>query len=91
MFVGSFHRVVNKEDIGTRIPISSSPCIIYVESEKKLYEKNTYGAISEYLSLGLETYNERYDYTPEITDLEGRVYSLEEKIKKMEGVMFSEI
>ena len=50
MFIGSFHRVVNKNDIESRIPTSSSPCIIYVEDEKKLYEKNTYGMVTEYLS-----------------------------------------
>ena len=50
MFIGSFHRVVSKTDIDSRIPTSSSPCIVYVEEEKKLYEKNTYGMVTEYLS-----------------------------------------
>lgn len=86
MFIGSFHRVVSKNDIESRIPTSSSPCIIYVEDEKKLYEKNTYGMVTEYLSLGtLE--DDRHDFTPEITDLEERVYELEKQVKILGGVV----
>lgn len=86
MFIGSFHRVVNKGDIESRIPTSSSPCIIYVEDEKKLYEKNTYGMVTEYLSLGVPE-DDRHDFTPEITDLEERVYELEKQIKILGGVV----
>lgn len=86
MFIGSFHRVVNKSDIESRIPTSSSPCIIYVEDEKKLYEKNTYGMVTEYLSLGIPE-DDRHDFTPEITDLEERVYELEKQIKILGGVV----
>ena len=86
MFVGSFHRVVSKNDIESRIPTSSSPCIVYVEEEKKLYEKNTYGMVTEYLSLGTVD-DDRYDFTPEITDLEERVHELEKQVKILGGVV----
>lgn len=86
MFVGSFHRVVNKDDIDTRIPTSSSPCIVYVENERKLYEKNTYGMVTEYLSLGGISNDDR-DFTPEITDLEERVFELEKQVKILGGVV----
>lgn len=86
MFVGSFHRVVNKDDIDTRIPTSSSPCIVYVESERKLYEKNTFGMVTEYLSLGGISSDDR-DFTPEITDLEERVFELEKQVKILGGVV----
>ena len=84
MFIGSFHRVVNREDIDSKIPSSSSSCIVYVENEKKLYEKNSFGIVTEYLSLGPS--NDRYDFTPEIEDLEGRVFNLEKQIRIIGGV-----
>lgn len=84
MFIGSFHRVVNREDIDSKIPSSSSSCIVYVENEKKLYEKNSFGMVTEYLSLGSS--NDRYDFTPEIEDLEGRVFNLEKQIRIIGGI-----
>ena len=35
MFIGSFHRVVNREDNDSKIPWGSSDGIVYVENEKK--------------------------------------------------------
>ena len=56
------------------------------ENEKKLYEKNSFGIVTEYLSLGIPE-DDRHDFTPEITDLEERVYELEKQIKILGGVV----
>ena len=48
MFVGSFYRLQNRNDIERKIPLGSSTSIIYIEDEGKFYERNIYGLVSEY-------------------------------------------
>lgn len=86
MFVGSFYRVQHKVELD-RIPVSSSTIIIYVEDEHKFYEKNRYGLFLDYnVEDGTSTLKKEKEvqvYGEEISDLETRLYDLEQSFKKL--------
>lgn len=84
MYIGSFHRVATREEIDRRVPLCSCSSIILVEDEKKLYEKNIYGIVSEY-PVAIEPKENTKDFTAEITDFENRLYDLEQKFQKLGG------
>lgn len=81
MFIGSFYRVPTKADMEK--PVSYGlPIIFYVEEEHKLYEKNNYGMINEY-KIDMGEVRGYIDHTDEITDMEERIYALEQKMKEL--------
>jgi hypothetical protein len=86
MFVGSFFRVQAKTEMD-RVPIGSSATIIYVEDERKFYEKNRYGYYMEYnlepaLPVAVKE-KEVETYGEEISDLENRLYELEQMFQQL--------
>lgn len=89
MFVGSFYRLQNRNDIERKIPLGSNTSIIYIEDEGKFYERNIYGLISEY-SVGHKepvSVCKCIDHTDEIADMEGRIHDLEIMIKQVNNFL----
>lgn len=86
MFIGSFYRLKTYNDIERGVPMSSSNAIVYVEDERKFYEKGLYGLVREYdiRPVAPDPITCKcIDHTDEITDMEERIYQLEKSIKKM--------
>ena len=86
MFVGSFFRVHAKVEMD-RIPMGSSTSIVYVEEEHKFYEKTRYGLYNEYnMETGLPEIVKTKEveiYGEEISDLETRLYELEQSFQQL--------